>query len=115
MLPGQKHPTHHHNKKDETLHVLHGTLTVTLDGVTKDYSKGEMIVVEPGMRHSFESITGSVFEEISSTHFQNDSCYSDETIGGYSDRKTLITYWSGLLPDIERELKQMQALTPAKV
>jgi len=114
MVPGQKHPTHHHNKKDETLHVLHGTLCVTLDGVTKDYTKGEMIVVEPGMRHSFETKTGSVFEEISSTHFANDSCYADESIGGYSDRKTLITYWSGLTPRVNQETNATKAFASTK-
>ncbi len=94
VLPGQKHPTHFHKKKDETLHVLHGTLRVTLDGVTKEYGAGEMIVVEPGMPHSFESDLGSVFEEISSTHFLNDSVYTDDSINNYADRKTVINHWN---------------------
>jgi mannose-6-phosphate isomerase-like protein (cupin superfamily) len=116
MLPGQKHPTHHHKKKDETLHVLHGNLTVTLDGETRSYGKGEMIVVEPEMKHSFETDIGAVFEEISSTHYKNDSHYSDEAIGGYSERKTLITYWSGLFTPPEKADRKSKEplLSPAK-
>jgi sialic acid synthase SpsE/mannose-6-phosphate isomerase-like protein (cupin superfamily) len=106
VLPGQKHPTHCHKTKDETLHVLHGNLTVTLNGVTKDYSVGEMIVVEPNAPHSFESVNGAVFEEISSTHLINDSFYSDPLIGGYSDRKTHITYWNVLSQlDLEKQAR----------
>ncbi|MFN8657918.1 MAG: N-acetylneuraminate synthase family protein [Candidatus Obscuribacterales bacterium] len=107
VLPGQKHPTHAHKKKDETLHVLHGKLRVTLDGETRDYTAGEMIVVEPLMNHSFESDDGCVFEEISSTHYKDDSVYTDESINQNAERKTLITYWNDFTPfDIERLRKK---------
>jgi sialic acid synthase SpsE/mannose-6-phosphate isomerase-like protein (cupin superfamily) len=111
MLPGQKHPTHLHKVKDETLHILHGDLTVTLGGVTTRHKVGDMIVVEPNDPHSFESSTGCVFEEISSTHRINDSFYTDKKIGGYSDRKTLITYWSDLSPiDLEKQSRAATAV-----
>jgi len=93
VLPGQKHPTHYHKIKDETLHVLYGNMRCTLNGETKDYTVGEMIVVEPGMPHSFESDEGCVFEEISTAHVLNDSVYTDARIGGYDERKSLVTYW----------------------
>jgi N-acetylneuraminate synthase len=70
-----------------------------------------MIVVEPNDPHSFESSTGCVFEEISSTHRINDSFYTDKKIGGYSDRKTLITYWSDLSPiDLEKQSRAATAV-----
>jgi sialic acid synthase SpsE/quercetin dioxygenase-like cupin family protein len=108
MLPGQKHPTHYHKKKDETLHVLHGSLTLTLAGITKNYRVGELIVVEPGVPHSFHSAEGAVFEEISSTHFGDDSVYTDPSIGGSASRKTIVNHWNDFTPfDSVRGLKQL--------
>jgi N-acetylneuraminate synthase len=34
-----------------------------------------------------------VIEEISSTHFKEDSFYTDETIMKNKNRKTVLTYW----------------------
>jgi sialic acid synthase SpsE/mannose-6-phosphate isomerase-like protein (cupin superfamily) len=108
MLPGQKHPAHYHKKKDETLHVLHGTLRVNLSGVEKDYTVGEMIIVEPGSLHSFSSTNGAVFEEISSTHLLNDSVYEEEAINCYTDRKTMVNFWNELSTgDIDRAQKSL--------
>lgn len=35
LLPGQRHPEQHHKQKEETFHVLHGSLTLSLDGVER--------------------------------------------------------------------------------
>lgn len=94
-LPGQAHPEQYHKQKEETFHVLYGEVNLTLDGNTKVYRSGDVIHVEPGVRHSFVSQTGVVIEEISSTHFVNDSYYSDESIEKNLKRKTLLTYWMG--------------------
>jgi sialic acid synthase SpsE/quercetin dioxygenase-like cupin family protein len=110
VLPGQKHPNHYHKKKDETLHVLHGTLNVTLGEVTRDYLAGEMVVVEPGMHHSFTSKNGAVFEEISSTHYINDSVYTDPAINENVERKTVVNHWYKVTQfDLEKGLKQLAA------
>lgn len=93
VLPGQKHPAQYHEKKEETFHVLHGSLRVTLNGLTKEHAAGDVVVVEPGVHHEFESADGAVFEEISSTHHANDSFYVDPVIQGNPDRKTFLTYW----------------------
>ncbi|NBO83530.1 MAG: spore coat protein, partial [Betaproteobacteria bacterium] len=50
-------------------------------------------IIEPGTTHSFFSRQGAVIEEISSTHFANDSFYIDEAINQNKNRKTFITYW----------------------
>jgi len=47
-----------------------------------------------GTPHSFSSPDGAVFEEISSTHYVNDSFYTDESINDNPDRKTKISVWS---------------------
>lgn len=92
-LPNQVHPEQYHLQKEETFHVLYGSVNITLDGVTHSYGPGSVINVMPGVRHGFVSPTGCVIEEISSTHFVNDSFYTDETIMQNQERKTFLTYW----------------------
>jgi sialic acid synthase SpsE/mannose-6-phosphate isomerase-like protein (cupin superfamily) len=92
-LPGQFHPEQFHNQKEETFHVLYGNVDLTLDGETSTFQTGDVINIEPGVRHAFVSQTGCVIEEISTTHFVNDSFYTDEAINQNKNRKTLLTYW----------------------
>ena len=92
-MPGQKHPEQYHNQKEETFHVLYGDLELELNGELHLLGPGDVITVMPGVRHAFQSKTGSVIEEISSTHFKNDSFYTDESINTNPNRKTLLTYW----------------------
>jgi mannose-6-phosphate isomerase-like protein (cupin superfamily) len=92
-LPGQRHPEQYHNQKEETFHVLHGQVVLTLDGVERVCQPGEVVNVEPGVRHAFSSPNGSVIEEISSTHYKDDSFYTDESIMRNKNRKTILTYW----------------------
>jgi len=92
-LPGQLHPEQYHHQKEETFHILYGEASITLNGVAKLYKQGDVINVEPGVRHAFVSATGCVMEEISSTHFKNDSFYTDEAIQANLNRKTVLTYW----------------------
>ena len=94
-LPGQQHPEQYHNKKEETFHVLHGEVHISLNGEKRVCLPGEVINVEPGVRHAFVSPTGSVIEEISSTHYKDDSYYTDESIMKNKMRKTHLTYWMG--------------------
>jgi N-acetylneuraminate synthase len=93
MLPGQKHPGHHHIQKEETFHVLFGDIVISLDGVEKAYGAGDMIIVERGKKHAFFSSNGVVFEEISTTHVGDDSFYEDMNIGQALGRKTCLTLW----------------------
>lgn len=93
VLPGQQHPEQFHEKKEETFHVLHGSLRLILDGEARICRPGDVVTIAPGVRHAFESPTGAVFEEISSTHFVNDSFYTDSSINRNPNRKTLLRYW----------------------
>ena len=92
-LPGQTHPEQYHEKKEETFHILFGELKVQLDGVERVCKPGDVVNIEPGVRHAFTTETGAVLEEISSTHFVNDSYYTDPAIMKNAARKTLLTYW----------------------
>jgi quercetin dioxygenase-like cupin family protein len=87
MQPKQKHPSHTHLKKEETFHVLFGDFKVELDGVVHNLNAGDLLTVGRGQRHAFETSNGVIFEEISTTHYKNDSFYDDSTIMDFNDRK----------------------------
>lgn len=95
QLPGQSHPSHCHTKKEETFHVLYGTMEVLIDGRMKTLGAGDIMVVPRGTWHSFATRTGMIFEEISTTHFHNDSFYEDKNINRLEReaRKTIVTRW----------------------
>jgi sialic acid synthase SpsE/mannose-6-phosphate isomerase-like protein (cupin superfamily) len=93
LLPGQRHPEQYHQHKEETFHVLHGDMVLSLDGQERLCRPGDVVTIEPGVRHAFHSPDGVIIEELSSTHFSNDSFYTDETITANQNRKTLLSYW----------------------
>ena len=93
LLPGQTHPEQYHLKKEETFHILHGEIRIALDGEEKTYHPGEVIMVDRNVRHKFFTPTGAVLEEISSTHYKDDSYYTDETIQLNKNRKTFLPHW----------------------
>jgi N-acetylneuraminate synthase len=95
QLPGQKHPPHYHQRKEETFQILYGELQVNIDGHLRLLRPGETALIQPGVWHSFWSDTGCVFEEISTTHFNDDSFYKDKRISKLSraQRKTRVQHW----------------------
>lgn len=93
MLPGQHHPEQYHLQKEETFYILWGEVWICLDGVASLKKTGDIITIERGVKHSFNTDHGVVFEEISSTHFKQDSFYTDPSITNNEYRKTLLTYW----------------------
>jgi sialic acid synthase SpsE/quercetin dioxygenase-like cupin family protein len=97
LLPEQKHPVHFHRKKEETFYMLYGDMHVNLNGRERVCKAGDMTVVERGAKHSFSSEHGAIFEEISTTHYKNDSYYEDESVLNNKNRKTSITFWSDWL------------------
>lgn len=99
-LAGQSHPAHYHVQKEETFMVLYGSLDVVCNGVKRHVTRGETVVVERRVNHSFSSEEGCVFEEISTTHFGNDSFYekADEFV---SPRKTRVFLTEELLKKLQ--------------
>lgn len=95
VLPGQTNPTHRHEIKEETFQLLYGDLTVELDGNTFTMKPGDIHTVLRGERHSFTSVHGAIFEEISTTHVRNDSYYDDPKISCLDplERKSILTNW----------------------
>ena len=97
LLPGQKHPVHHHIRKDESFHVLYGDVTFNLNGNYYPNSNGEIVTIPRESWHGFSSHRGAVIEEISTTSYTNDSVYSDPHINSNTCRKTPMTFWADWL------------------
>ncbi len=80
VLPGQFHPTHHHIRKEETFELLYGDCCLVINKQEHKLKLGRTITINPKDKHSFASKNGCVFEEISTTHYLNDSIYEDPAI-----------------------------------
>lgn len=96
MLPGQRHPKHHHKIKEETFQILEGSLSITTDDENKLHlRKGEKFLVKRNTWHEFETGTGVIFEEISTTAIKDDSYYEDRLICNIDpmERKTRVDKW----------------------
>lgn len=95
QIPGQRHPAHYHKLKEETFVVLFGELRATIDGRERVLYPGDQALVLPGVWHDFHTRTGVVFEEISTTHHNDDSVYQDPTIERLARgrRKTVVDHW----------------------
>ena len=95
VLSGQRHPNHRHIQKEETFQLIWGDLEVKINGVTMQMHRGQKVLVERGIWHSFSSVNGAIFEEVSTTHVIGDSYYEDESIARLDplERKTVLTGW----------------------
>ncbi|MDJ0785973.1 MAG: N-acetylneuraminate synthase family protein [Myxococcota bacterium] len=95
QLPGQRHPTHRHEQKEETFRLLWGDLEVELNGVTHHLEAGDKLLVERGARHNFRTTGGAIFAEISTTSIVGDSFYDDPAIAELDpmQRKTILESW----------------------
>ena len=82
-------------KKEETFQILYGCLETITEGHRRTLHPGETLLVQPGVWHSFWSENGCVFEEVSTTHYNNDSIYNDKKINDMKreDRKTKAINW----------------------
>ena len=95
QVKGQEHPLHFHKRKEETFQVLHGVLEIEVDAHHRTLHPGDTVLIQPGVWHKFWTKTGSIFEEISTTHYNDDSYYKDKQINRMKreDRKTVVNHW----------------------
>ncbi|MEG1362795.1 MAG: N-acetylneuraminate synthase family protein [Lachnospiraceae bacterium] len=101
VLPGQKHPVHYHLQKEEMFNIMYGDLNIELDGVVSTAVVGEQVLVERKAAHGFSSEGGCVFEEISTTHYLNDSYYDQEEMFSVP-RKTTVYITKEMMDEISR-------------
>jgi N-acetylneuraminate synthase len=99
QLPGQSHPVHFHKRKEETFQVLWGVLESEIDGHRRTLHPGETSLIQPGVWHRFWSEKGCVLEEVSTTHYNNDSIYNDRRVNTMprEKRKTVVEHWGRFL------------------
>ncbi len=92
LLPRQKHPYHYHKKKEETFQILFGDLETEVEGNRELLSAGDSIIIHQNEWHKFQTSNGGIFEEISTTHYNDDSYYEDKFIKMLQreERKTVI-------------------------
>lgn len=90
LFENQENPEHFHKKKDETFILLYGDLEVSLDKRKINLKPGDTLHIPIMSKHSFKSINGAVIEEISSTHFSDDSFYTSKEITENNSRKSYI-------------------------
>ena len=109
VLPRQKHPYHYHKRKEETFQLLHGDLQVEIAGEQHLLRPGDTLLVKPGSWHKFDSLHGAIFEEISTTHYNDDSFYEDQRIARLprERRKTELQNWEAAIPR-ERRKAELQ-------
>jgi N-acetylneuraminate synthase len=95
QLPRQKHPYHYHKKKEETFQLIHGDLEVELEGHKTTLKPGDIFLVKPNQWHKFHTLDGAIFEEVSTTHYNDDSFYEDAAIEALprEKRKTKVANW----------------------
>ena len=95
QLPGQVHPNHYHQRKEETFQLLWGGLEMNLDGQEVLMKPGDAVLIAKGAWHSFTTSKGAIIEEISTTHIRDDSYYEDPAIAALDplERKTVVENW----------------------
>ena len=80
LMPGQWHPVHYHKRKEETFQVLFGVTEMVVEGRRRTLYPGDLQLVQQGVWHEFWSEGGTIFEELSTKHFDDDSFYEDKAI-----------------------------------
>ena len=96
MLPNQRHPLHFHKRKDESFHVISGSLISNLNGKKKTLNSGQILHINKNSWHEFKAgDEGCIFDEISTTSYKDDSFYKDNKIKKLTrdNRKTFIKKW----------------------
>ena len=75
--------------------MLAGELEMELDGRRKTLRAGDLQVIQRGVKHRFWTDKGAIIEEISTTHFNDDSLYEDPKIARLPRevRKTKLVNW----------------------
>ena len=93
LLPGQHHPEQFHRKKEETFHVLHGSINLSINSKFSKIVTGDVVTILKKQKHAFNTKNGAIIEEISTTHLKDDSYYTDDKIMKNNNRKTILTHW----------------------
>jgi len=81
VFDGQTCPYHHHNVKHETFFVLKGSVRMKVNGRARRMNEGDVLVMPPGTKHSFQGIGPALLLEVSQPSVRGDNFFRDRRIG----------------------------------
>ncbi len=61
--PGKQVPLHSHEHTEQVMLILDGSLTMTIEGETRELRAGDVVVVNRGLQHALHSEKGATFIE----------------------------------------------------
>ena len=53
--PGERLSYQYHHKRSESWTIVEGTGVITLDGIDKEYTKGQTLIIPKGVKHRIEN------------------------------------------------------------
>ena len=53
--PGERLSYQYHRKRSEAWTIVEGTGVITLDGINKEYTKGQTLIIPKGVKHRIEN------------------------------------------------------------
>jgi quercetin dioxygenase-like cupin family protein len=83
VFDGQTCPYHRHRNKHETFFVLKGTLKMTVGNEERIMREGDLLVMPPGIGHSFTGVGPALVLEVSTPSVRHDSFFADTQIGDH--------------------------------
>ncbi|MDD5686736.1 MAG: cupin domain-containing protein [Elusimicrobia bacterium] len=81
VFGGQTCPYHHHDFKHETFFILKGSVSMKVNGKKTTKKQGGIVVMPPGVDHSFTGIGNALLLEVSKPCQPNDNLFEDKSIG----------------------------------
>lgn len=81
IFDGQSCPFHRHRVKHETFYVLKGTIAMRTDTAEQVMRPGDVLVMPPGVGHTFRGIGAALILEVSMPSVLNDNFFADTRIG----------------------------------
>jgi len=81
LFDGQECPEHHHDMKHETFFVMKGSIKMKVNDKVRTLNAGDLLIMPPGNKHSFQGIGPALLLEISQPSVRGDNFFLDEKIG----------------------------------
>jgi len=81
LFDGQACPRHHHQRKHETFFIVQGTVRMCTDQGDRLMNPGDVLVMPPGVNHTFSGIGPALVLEVSMPTLLQDNFFEDERIG----------------------------------
>ncbi len=81
VFDGQTCPYHHHHKKHETFFIVKGCVKMKVGEEERIMKEGDLLVMPPGVGHSFTGVGPSLILEVSMPSILQDNFFADKRIG----------------------------------